>query len=670
MRNARAKSILKWSAAGIIAALAIFIVAVLVFGLNGAKPWINERVSKAIGRPFAIRGDLSLGWRNPDRTENERLSWLPWPHLAARDIVIGNPDWATTGPTMANVKEADFSLNPQALLSKNVVIPSLRFDEPNLNLERAADGRNNWTFRSDTSPSEWHVNIQRLVLVKGTVRLVDAIKKADVRADIHTLEEGDGKGYGIGWNMKGRYNGEAVSGSGKAGSVLSLQAQTAPYPVQADIQAGKTRIGLEGTLTKPSDLAALDLQLNLSGASMAHLYPLTGIVLPETPPYSTRGHLAGKLNAQGGNWSYEKFSGKVGSSDLSGTLDYKSGKPRPLLTGSVSSNLLRFQDLAPLIGADSNASKARRGAPVVQPPGKVLPVEPFKTDRWTSIDTNVKFTGRKIVRDKDLPIDNLETTIQLQDGVLNLVPLNFGVAGGSFNSTINLDGREGNIKARMKIAARHLRLNKLLPAFQPMQTSLGEINGDAALTATGNSIAALLGSSNGEVKMLINQGTVSKLLLEEMGLNIGSIVLTSLFGDKQVKINCLASDFAVSNGQMTTRVFIVDTDDAVISVDGKVNLKMEQLNLTINPQSKGVRIISLRAPLYVTGPFKKPKIAVDKGVLALKAGGAVALAIAAPVAALLPLINMGPTEDSACAALLREANKKPVAPPPGTQNKK
>ena len=65
------------------------------------------------------------------------------------------------------------------------------------------------------------------------------------------------------------------------------------------------------------NLAAFDLHLKLSGVSMGRLYALSGIVLPETPPFATEGHLTGTLGARGGHWVYEKFSGKVGSSDTS-----------------------------------------------------------------------------------------------------------------------------------------------------------------------------------------------------------------------------------------------------------------------------------------------------------------------------------------------------------------
>ena len=57
--------------------------------------------------------------------------------------------------------------------------------------------------------------------------------------------------------------------------------------------------------------------------------------------------------------------------------------------------------------------------------------------------------------------------------------------------------------------------------------------------------------------------------------------------------------------------------------------------MTINPNSKGLRVLSLRAPLYVRGSFMQPDVSIDKGVLAMKAGGAIALAAVAP-AALVP----------------------------------
>ena len=684
MKISRRRKIALGAGVALIAVPAVALVALLNYDWNRAKPWLNARTSEALGRPFAIAGELSLTWEKqaaglPDLDQGWR-GMIPWPHLIAQDVHIGNPP-APKEPTathataqtpmpaeMASIRQFAFALNPLALLDKRIVIPVLRFDSPVVRLVRGADGKNNWTFKNEDRQSPWQLEVQRVMFTKGSIHLSDAVKHADLTAAVDTIEADPN--YGVAWQMRGKFNGEKVSGNGKAGAVLSLQHQTEPYPIMAHLRIGQTVIAADGTLTKPTDLAALDMRLKVSGVSMGSLYALTGIFLPETPPFATEGHLSGTLNPHGSHWTYEKFSGTVGSSDIGGSLDFRSKQPRALLSGTVVSRVLHFSDLAPLIGADSNASKAKRGATALHPPNKVLPVEPFKTERWTSVDADIKFSAEKILREKELPINKLTTNLHLQDGVLSLSPLNFDMAGGSLRSDITLDGSgkagKNAIKATMKVTARHLKLKQLFPTLQPLQASIGEINGDASLSAQGNSVASLLGASNGEIKTLINQGTVSKLLLEEMGLNIGNVILTRLVGDKQVTLNCMAADFGVTNGLMQTRSFIIDTEDAILDVSGNINLTQEQLDLTIRPNSKGLRVFSLRAPLYVRGSFKQPRVSVDKGVMAMRAGGAIALAALAPIAALLPLMNAGPRENTECAKLLATARVKPAAPPPGT----
>jgi uncharacterized protein involved in outer membrane biogenesis len=667
--GSRTTKIVLWVIGLLVAIPAIALVILLNYDWNKARPWLNAKTSEAIGRPFAIRGDLSLKWEKPAAATGANSTWrdhIPWPHLIADDVHVGNPA-GMPERDMANVKQLSFSLNPFGLLHHTIGIPVLRFQSPAVDLLRNLDGANNWTFAHKDQPSQWTLDLERVVLTKGVVHLADAVEKADITADVDTLNA-DPR-YGIGWKLRGSYNGAPVTGGGKAGAVLSLKNQSTPYPVQADFHQGATHISAEGTVTRPAKLAAIDLRLKLAGASMARLYNVTGVLLPETPAFSTEGRLIGTLDANSSRWTYDQFKGKVGSSDIAGRLEFQSGKPRGMLSGNVVSHMLNFADLGPLVGADSNASKAARGVNVVQPAGKVLPVETFNTERWKKVDADVKFSADRIVRDKQLPISKLNTHLVMKAGVLTLDPLNFTMAGGNMTSNIKLDGsgRDGKdaIKATAKVTARHLKIKELFPTIDKMQATVGEINGDAQLSATGNSIATLLAGANGEVKTLVNHGSVSKLLLEEMGLNIGNVVLTKLLGDKPVQLNCMAADFGVTNGLMQTRTFVVDTDEATITADGTVNLANEQMNLTLRPQTKSFRIFSLRSPLHVSGPFSKPDVGVDKAALAMKAGGAVLLATAAaPLAALLPLINTGPGEDSACGQLLAAARVKPVAPPP------
>ncbi|MES2127979.1 MAG: AsmA family protein [Pseudomonadota bacterium] len=660
---------LRHVAGGIVGLLLALLLGAVLFlqhyDWNRARPWLNARTSEALAHPFEIAGDLAVQWERPAAAIHPQgrswRDWVPWPHLVAKDGRIGNPAGMPAGP-MARVRELSFSLNPLALLSHTIVVPVLRFDAPSLQLQRLADGRHNWTIPPPAAPSRWTLDLERVVFSRASVQLDDALANIAGSAEVDTLDADPN--YGVAFRLRGRYHGEAVTGSGKAGAVLSLKQQLAPYPLALDVQAARIHIGLAGTLTRPAEPVALDFRLTVSGPSMARLYPLTGIVLPETPAFSTNGHLRGEV---GKLWRYEDFRGKVGASDIAGSLSMTPGKARPLLSGTVVSQLLQFADLAPLIGADSNASKERRGVAPVQPAGKVLPVEPFHTERWTSIDADVRFSAERIVRDKQLPIQRLSTHLQLRDGVLALAPLEFALAGGQLSSTVKLDGSARHphtaLLAEMVVTARHLKLVQLFPAMPAAPATLGEINGNARLSGSGNSIATLLASANGELKALIDRGSVSRLLLEELGLNLGNVVLLRLFGDEQVHINCVAADFDVHQGLMQASSFIADTDTAVVDVTGKVSLASEQLDLTLKPHAKGVRVITLRAPLYVRGSFAQPAVSVDKGVLAMKAGGALALLTVAPLAALLPLVSAEAGQDSPCVALLNAARTPAQAKP-------
>jgi hypothetical protein len=54
------------------------------------------------------------------------------------------------------------------------------------------------------------------------------------------------------------------------------------------------------------------------------------------------------------------------------------------------------------------------------------------------------------------------------------------------------------------------------------------------------------------------------------------------------------------------------------------------------------------------GSFTRPGYRFEKGPLLARAGGAIALAAAAPLAALLPLVETGPGKTTDCAAVQQQ----------------
>ncbi|RXU64886.1 AsmA family protein [Pseudomonas protegens] len=687
----RTRKILAWTVCGLILLLAVLVLVIAFFDWNRIKPTLNAKVSEELHRPFAINGDLSVAWhREPE--EGGWRAWVPWPHVVAQDLTLGNPDWSKA-PQMVGLKRVELRISPLALLVRRVSIPRIDLTEPDAALQRLADGRANWTFKFDpkdpeAEPSSWTLDIGAIGFDKGHVTLDDQTLNTQLDLQVEllgkpipfsdivgeseaqkvTAKGAEPQAYAFALKVKGQYHGQKLAGTGKIGGLLALQDGRRPFPLQAQAQIGATQVELRGSLTDPLNLGALDLRLKLAGTSLGNLYPLTGVTLPDSPPYATDGRLTAKLrDPAGATFSYQGFNGKIGDSDIHGNLTYVASQPRPKLSGALVSNQLLMSDLAPLIGADSNSAQKARGGESKQPADKVLPVEEFRTERWRDMDADVEFTGKRIVHSADLPFTDLYTHLVLNDGQLSLEPLRFGVAGGRLDAQVRLNGQATPLEGRARLTARNFKLKQLFPGFEPMKTSFGELNGDADIAGRGNSVAALLGSANGDLKMLINDGAISRSLMEIAGLNVGNYVVGKMFGDKEVKINCAAADFGIKSGLASSRLFVFDTENAIIYIDGTANMATEQLDLTITPESKGLRLFSLRSPLYVQGKFIKPSAGVKAVPLVLRGAGMVALGvIAGPAAGLLALVAPSGDEPNQCAPLLQQmrSGKAPVTVKP------
>src|SRR5690606_5314068 len=298
----RTKKVLIGLGGTLVVLVAALVLVVALFDWNQLKPTINERVSAAIGRPFAINGELTVQWRRP-ADETGWRSWVPWPRIAMEDVPIGNPDWAED-PRMATLRRAEFSLSPLPLLARRVMIRQIQLTGPAASLQRLKDGRANWVFTLPESgePSPWVMDIDKIGFDQGKVRFRDETLRADVEAQIDPLgkpipfaaiagkpadaqqqqpeskagkqkeqaqaaasepdvqagqdakregprQSAAGQGaappdYVFGWRVKGRYKGLPLRGEGKIGGMLAMRDTTLPFPLQADVSVGDTRIAL------------------------------------------------------------------------------------------------------------------------------------------------------------------------------------------------------------------------------------------------------------------------------------------------------------------------------------------------------------------------------------------------------------------------------------------
>ncbi|MCX7173384.1 MAG: AsmA family protein [Proteobacteria bacterium] len=609
------------------------ILGIALFGWNWARGPLQRLTFEKTGRELLIAGDLtvSLGW--------------PTAHLVAQTVNFANPTWATEKQMVA-VDEVELGVDLPELFRMNLVFPEVRLTRPTVFLEKAVDGRKTWLLDRDQSDETARISIGRLTLDSGKLGYDDAGQKTSIRAELTTPDKqaDQPEDTGVIFSAKGLYQGLVLAAHGSGGSVLALQDESLPYPLSVDATIGHTGIKAAGTVTSLSRISAADMRLALRGDSLALLYPLIGIAVPETHPYAISGHLlhSGQL------WRYEKLSGLMGNSDLAGSLQLDNGGIRPFMRGELVSKKLDFGDLGPLIGAKESLKASSAG-------GRLLPDTAFKTERWNSVDADISLHASTILRAKELPLEDLRAHLKLQNSLLTLNPLDFGVAGGHLKAVVSLDGRHDPIQAHARISARQILLARLFPGVNLAKTSIGQVNGEIDLAGQGNSVGRMLATSNGKIGLIVANGEVSKLLMEKVSLHLLEILQLSMMGDKTVKLRCAVADFGVKGGVMKANALIFDTEVSTITGDGSIDLDREKLDLTFVPKTRNTSPVALRTPIHVGGTFARPEIDLDKGRIAARGVGALALGLLNPLLVLIPLVEMGPGIESECGRLIHAA---------------
>jgi uncharacterized protein involved in outer membrane biogenesis len=104
-------------------------------------------------------------------------------------------------------------------------------------------------------------------------------------------------------------------------------------------------------------------------------------------------------------------------------------------------------------------------------------------------------------------------------------------------------------------------------------------------------------------------------------------------------------------------------------VDGSLSLASEALDLRVVVTPKDFSPLALRTPLQVRGSFGDPSISLDKGKLGTRLGASALLALINPLAALIPLVDVGNSADAQrggddCRALSQRIAAKPALPAP------
>ncbi|MDD5461336.1 MAG: AsmA family protein [Methylococcales bacterium] len=648
------RRMLRWLGMGLLV-LILSGVIFLIFAPNGWwRNFVNTKGSAFLGRDFAIDGGINIDW-----------DWTQ-PEITLKKVRIANlPEGKE--PDMARIEELDFQIRIWRLLRGELNLPKLNITRPRIILEKFTPTKKNWDFppfseanlaKKAALPEERgdFPVIGRITIKQGSLIYRDKPRKLVTDLGINIAQGGSTlKNNLYSFSGKGTLQDHAFTIDIKGGPPEQLRDESKPYPLELTLVMGATRMKVDGTFTDPVKMTGVDAKLNMRGDNLADLFFLTKIPLPTTPPYQ----LSGKLKKIGEVWGFNDFKGKVGDSDMSGDLSYDVGKERGFVKAKLFSRLLDMKDLAGFIGATPErgtlSSEQKEQAAKNQQNPHLLPDVPIDLTRLRATDMDVIFKAIK-VNAPGWPLNDLDFRVNLQKGILRLDPLNFGIANGDISGSLILNGQKKLPLVESDLILKQLSLKQFFTDPKFASLAAGHFGGRFKLKGNGLSLADVLASSDGHITLLMSGGSISLLIIEAAGIDLGQALPLLLGKDNSTGIRCAIGDFNVKNGLLNSDIFVFDTTDSNINGNAQINLKDETINARIEVNPKDFSILSAKTPILIEGRLKQPKIGLDTKSLATRVAAAGVLgAFLTPVAAIIPFIELGLGKDSDCRGLIEQA---------------
>jgi uncharacterized protein involved in outer membrane biogenesis len=564
---------------GIVAALFAIIKST---DFNAYKDVIAGQVKAATGRELVLAG-------------NVEASISLTPRLTVHQVSFRNAD-SGSEPQMLTFDaiEAEIELIP--LLSNEIRIKSIKLSGADILLETDKDGKGNWVMGAGGggNSSVSLPIIQEVVIDQARLRYRDGqTGKLSAVTIGHLTATAPGPADPISLDLTGKINQAPVALKGSIGN-LKLFAQ-GPLPVDLSGEIANTSVSVHGQITSPATASGLALDVTVAGKTMDDLSPLFEVNMPKFGPYQATGH----VTDPDGKYRIENLAGKIGSTDLTGTVEVDPVADPTSINAKLASSHLDLAD----IGAAPGAGYAKSD-------GHIFVDDPWDLSALKAIDGQFRINAQQLIRG-DVALQNAAADFSITKGLLQIVSLTAALGDGTVGFAANVDAMPAvpTVQARIKATnvdgapfMKTLGLGGMLQA--------GRVNFESALQGPGQSLRGLMGGLNGTLHMDMGRGAINSEFAKLLFADIFKLLTTGGSGNA-AQINCAVTNFDIADGLAKSRGIVVDTPGATVVGNGTINLKSETMSLRFDTNSKQVNLANLAVPILVTGSITHPNVAPD-----------------------------------------------------------
>lgn len=612
---------------------------------NTYKPLIQDAVLKASGRALLIDGEM-------------RLSVSLHPSLRVEGVHLANPPGFGRANTM-DVARMDVEIRLLPLLSGELLIENIELIDPDILLERLADGRDNWSLAGEmagagvSSAAEAGAGsrvilprVHRLMISNARLGYRDAADGRSQSLDIPELEMWEGEDAANA-RLNVRVRGEFEKVPLKLqGSISSLHALLANQPLDVSLHASVPGVELKlgGSVARPHEAGGMSLQIDANSpgiGSLAKLFklpPLLGLAI----------HVKTTLKDDADGFLLQGLQASLGESDVAGDAHIAMPHGRMRLDATLASNHISLIGLLPEQKTAVAPASSKPGSTGGRQPVRVLSAEPVDLALLRRMDAVIAWDVKQFAM-SDLQLADVQIRLRLAGGKLDISPFNATLAGGQLRTSVALHAGKSPAVLGLGLHARGIMADQLLAMRAGSQAEGlmkgGSMDVDLTLDGHGVSVAELLAGSKGRLKLRMGEGKVKSTALNMVG---GDILMTladklNPFSEKKdsMDLQCGVVHFRIENGMMLSEKGIAfETARMNILSQGSISLRDESIDLSFGTEPRdgiGMNLSNMVNVVKLGGTLAEPGIVVDAG----KTGMAAARTAGAMMTGGLSLLGEG-----------------------------
>ncbi len=628
------KKVIKWFMITVgflvVVVIAMLLLIPVFMDVQKYKPYIERRVSDAVGRPFTMGEELEV-------------SLFPWAGVYLSDLHLGNP---------SGFDEADFvsvksfkirvKLIPLLLSKfKDIQIDHVLLNELRIVLIKQKNGKTTWEWaekEKKPSPSEKNeikpveggpgkefslrsLAVGDLSINNGHILWMDHSNKEKKEISDLNLKLFDvSLDRPVKLKFSARMDGHPVSANGSIGPV---GAKPGREPVAFDIAIHALKhlaMHLKGRVDHPAENPEFDMAVDVSPFSLKKLLAETGRPIPASDPAALnrvafKAHLKGnpqKISVSDGIFNVDEskinfsanvkdfskpdvtFDAELDRIDLNRYLPPRSvekpdadnkGKPASKKTVSGKPDATKT-DYSLLRGLVLNGS---------------MQAEEVKINKTTARDIHIKVTGKK--------------------GIFQLNPLTMKLYDGKISGNVTMNVKKDTPKSNVNFKLNHIECEPLVRDVLEKDMIKGSVNAKVALSMLGDDTEKIMKTLNGKGEFSVKNGAVMGIDLVAMVRNTDGAYGFAGKGSQrpQTGFSELYVPFTITDGLLKTADTRMVSTLIRVAVSGKSYLPAETLKFKIEPvvvttsktDKKKMKRSEVKVPVLVSGTFSSPKFRPD-----------------------------------------------------------